>query len=313
MNDAPSIREITRAGFLPGVFVPLSIATLAAVSITKTFHPVHFLLVVLLGLSLQVSMNVYNDIYDTLQGADTKNSKKSRYSGGSGLLLDHPRLFPRMFLIARSSILIALVLTVLLVFFLDERFIIYLFVIVGICIFLSIFYCAPPVKLAYRGFGEIAVWIAFGPLGILLASIAQGVLFHPLIVSIMPITGFIMVTVAWVGEIVDFDTDKAAGKHGLVSFIGRKRSLVALLFIHFLIIGNILFVAFFIVEPGFPLIIPVVLPLILIGKLWSYIKQDRVDWDALCRIATVNYQIVEVFSITLIIAFSIILYLNIMG
>ncbi len=58
----------------------------------------------IMGLGLHLATDVYNDIYDTKQGADTKgNERRNSYSGGSGILLEKPYLMARMYLVARCE------------------------------------------------------------------------------------------------------------------------------------------------------------------------------------------------------------------
>ncbi|MFW6041044.1 MAG: prenyltransferase, partial [Thermoplasmatota archaeon] len=213
MSDKPGFLEMIRAPFLFAIIVPLVIGTITSVSITNKFHIIGFLLVFIIGISLHISTNVYNDIYDTLQGADNNLSKESDYSGGSGILVDHPDLFPKMFLIARSGIIVGVAGGIILLFFIDKRLWPFLITIIGISAFLSKFYTAPPFKFAYRGLGEIFVWLGFGPFAILLASIGQNLGIHPTILVLMPITGLSTLFIVWMGEMVDFETDKFAGKY----------------------------------------------------------------------------------------------------
>lgn len=89
---------------------------------------------------------------------------------------------------------------------------------------LAFFYHAPPFKLAYRGFGELAVAIAYGPviacgtylvqrhdvsLGVLLSSIPLGI----------AIMAFL-----WINEIPDRRADASAGKRNLVVRLGLIRA-----------------------------------------------------------------------------------------
>jgi len=99
------IFKMIRAQFLIGIVFPLVVGTLTVMSITGSFHVPGFLLVMLMGLGLHLATDVYNDIYDTKQGADTKvNERRNSYSGGSGILLEKPYLMARMYLIARCSL-----------------------------------------------------------------------------------------------------------------------------------------------------------------------------------------------------------------
>ena len=87
------------------MYFPLIVGTLTALSISGSFHVPGFFLVILMGLGLHLATDVYNDIYDTKQGADTKvNERRNLYSGGSGILLEKPYLMARMYLIARGEL-----------------------------------------------------------------------------------------------------------------------------------------------------------------------------------------------------------------
>lgn len=283
---------------------PLVIGILGAFSITGEFSFFGFLLVFIIGISLQISMHVYNDIYDTIQGADDKISQQNEFSGGSGILLDYPELKSKMFFIARTFILLAFFSGIILLFLIDNELRILLIVLIAFSAFLSKYYTSPPFKLAYRGLGELAVWVAFGPIVVLLGSVSQNLGPHPTIIALMPITGFITLSIAWVGEIVDFYSDIAADKLGLVFYLGRQRSIYVSIIVHILAIVNVVYVALYVINPGFPILIAIVPPALMITRYSFFVRNKTLDRNFFRKLSKMNYNIVVMFSISLIIGFS---------
>jgi 1,4-dihydroxy-2-naphthoate octaprenyltransferase len=76
-----------RAPFLSSIIAPIVTGSLLGAKIAGSFGLVEFLLVLVTGLGLHIAVNVYNDIYDTLQGTDKVNVHRNEFSGGSGVLL----------------------------------------------------------------------------------------------------------------------------------------------------------------------------------------------------------------------------------
>lgn len=86
---------------------------------------------------------------------------------------------------------------------------------------LSYFYHAPPLKLAYRGWGEAAVALAYGPLisgGVYLVQ--RGVLPARILALGVPL-GLMIGAFLWVNEFPDHDADRRAGKRTWVVRLGR--------------------------------------------------------------------------------------------
>lgn len=101
---------------------PLITGTIAAVIVNDgAFSLPGFFFVLVMGIGLHAATNVYNDIYDTIQGTDKLNAHRNEFSGGSGILVDFPELMPKMYNIARVSLLIALVGAVGISFFIDQK------------------------------------------------------------------------------------------------------------------------------------------------------------------------------------------------
>ncbi len=309
-REGYSLLEMVRAPFLSAIIFPLVLGTLIAVSITGSFNLVGYILAMVIGVSLHISTNVYNDIYDTKQGADDLDSQKSDYSGGSGILVNEPGLEETMFLIARSGIVVGLLATVLLSFFVDPALWPYLVLIFIVSSFLSKYYTAPPFKFAYRGMGEIMVWLGFGPLAILLASVGQNLGLHPVIITAMPITGLSTLFIVWMGEMIDLKTDRAAGKRGLVARFGKKKGAIGYIFIHVVAVINVVILGLYMMNPGWPLLIAILPHAYLLPRNWMKIREGLFDDEVMTEVSRSNFLIYASFSLTLLLGAGLDLWLR---
>ncbi len=70
-----ALLQMMRAQFLIGIIFPLTVGMLITVYHTGTFRPLGFLLVAGIGLGAHIATNVYNDIYDTCQHADSTTTR----------------------------------------------------------------------------------------------------------------------------------------------------------------------------------------------------------------------------------------------
>jgi 1,4-dihydroxy-2-naphthoate polyprenyltransferase len=297
MDDKdPSILQMIRAQFLIGIVIPLSIGTLTAISISGSFHFEGFLLILLVGLGLHMATDVYNDIYDTKQGADQKmNERRNYFSGGSGILLQKPHLMTKMYLLARFGLILSFLAMIGLLFFIDRSLWFYVIILYVLSAFFSKYYTAAPIKFGYRGFGEVLVWLSFGPIAIALAGFSQNMMIHGIFYPVMPTTGLSTLTILWVGQMVDLPNDKAAGKLGLVARIGTKRAYYSYFIIQFLLICNILYLAFFVFTPGWPLLIALI-PFILLPKIWNILKKRHAHLQKFTQVTTFNTIVYILFS-----------------
>ena len=89
---------------------------------------------------------------------------------------------------------------------------------------LAFFYHAPPLKFSYRGLGELAVAISYGPLigmGTYLVQRGEisGVLVFPSI-----LLGLLIGCFLFINEFPDYNADKAAEKKTIVVRLGRQRA-----------------------------------------------------------------------------------------
>ncbi len=289
-----------RAPFLSSIIAPLLAGTLLAISINEGFHLINFLLVLVIGIGLHAAVNVYNDIYDTIQGTDKVNVHRNEASGGSGILQDHPEMMGRMFTLARTSLVVALAGTVALTFFIDRALWPHLWFLYLLSAFFSKYYTAPPAKLAYRGLGEVSVWFAFGPMAIMIASVSQQIGFHPQVVLLMPATGLSTLSILLVGQLIDLDADRAGGKHGVASRLGTCKAAWIYLFVQLAIVANIILLAIFLPAPGWPLLFSLIPYLLLFPKAASIIMKNHDTADIVKKGAKLTVLIHVTFSLLLI-------------
>jgi len=90
------------------------------------------------------------------------------------------------------------------------------------------YYVGPPIKWAYRGFGEIVIALCYGPL-MMLGSYyiqTQTITFVPLFVSL--IIGLSVFCLAVLNEIPDYYQDMLVGKRNLVVRLGKQKAIVLL-------------------------------------------------------------------------------------
>ena len=286
----PGLFALMRAPFFSSILAPLISGTLLAVLASGEFHLAGFAAVLLMGLGLHAATNIYNDIYDTLQGTDRINRHRNDFSGGSGFLIEQPELLPRMYRLARISLAVAAAAAAVLLVITRPALWPWLAGLYILAAFFSKYYTAAPIKLAYRGLGEVAVWFAFGPMAILVAAVSQNLLFHPFIIAAMPITGLSTASILWMGQMIDLEADSRAGKLGLVARLGPRRSRWGFLLLHLAIFVNIALLGLVFLPHG-QLVIAALLPYALFPRIWSLVHARYDDPDGLKTAAAGNVQL----------------------
>jgi 1,4-dihydroxy-2-naphthoate octaprenyltransferase len=180
---------VLRLRFVPASLFPALLGTAVAWKMTGSVHIALFL-VVLLGLSQNhVGLNMIDDVFDFLHAADrTPSEGKNPYTGGSGVLTEG-LLFPFRRLGRRLACFAATAAVAVYLAFAAGWPVLLL---AGMGIFSSVFYAVPPVRYGYRGLGELAHVINFGPVIVLGAFYVQTGTFapEPLMASFVP--GFLM-------------------------------------------------------------------------------------------------------------------------
>jgi len=208
----------TRLPFTIATVVPVLLGA-AVAAYHGYFNPLLLILTLVGAVSIHLGLNMANDYFDTKLGADEINKTPTPFSGGSRIiqygLLTPSSVITLSTLFYLMGIGIGLYLAFL-------RGFIPILSIMLLGFLLSFFYTAPPIKLAYRGLGELAVGTGFGPVIVMGSYYVQAQSFHitPLLASI-PV-GILIALILYVNEIPDMQSDAKAGKITLVVRLREK-------------------------------------------------------------------------------------------
>jgi len=207
----------TRVPFLTATIVPILLG--AVIARSHGYSAWLLTTLALLGAScIHLGLNVLNDIFDVSSGADVENVTPTPFSGGSRVVLYG--LVGRRSMWTLALVLFALGSAIGGYLALTRATEILWLGIAGVA--LAIFYTAPPLKLVYRGLGDIAVAAGFGPIMTLgsYAVVAQRVSFEAFYAS-LPVALLVML-ILYVNQVPDRLGDERAGKRTVAVRFGRE-------------------------------------------------------------------------------------------
>jgi 1,4-dihydroxy-2-naphthoate octaprenyltransferase len=242
----PAWLRAIRPQFLTATAVPVVLGSVAAWRDAGGLLWPRFWLAAVGALLIHIGSNLANEYGDHLSGADVKSPELTPLSGGSHVIQEG-LVAPRSILLAS---VVSLALGAALGLYLNSLArgnVILLIGLVGI--FLGYFYSRPPLKLGYRGLGEVAVGVGFGPLmvGGSYYVQAERLPAHVLLLS-LPI-GLLIAAVLLINGFPDRETDLVAGKRTLVVLLGPRRA--ALLY-RALLVGVYALIALLVAARVFP-------------------------------------------------------------
>ncbi|MGH2445353.1 MAG: prenyltransferase [Candidatus Limnocylindria bacterium] len=201
----------TRLPFLSATAVPVLLGIAVAAS-DGFFTWWTALLTVIGGSFAHLAINVTNDVFDTLSGADDANTTPTQFSGGSRVAVYDLVSIRGLVRLALGLFAAAAAIGLALVAITESMTLLWIGV-AGIGV--GVAYTAPPLKLVYRGLGEFAVAIGFGPIMLLGAYVVQAgrIAWEPFVLSLVP--GILIGLILFVNEIPDRRSDAEAGKRTL--------------------------------------------------------------------------------------------------
>jgi 1,4-dihydroxy-2-naphthoate octaprenyltransferase len=170
-------------------------------------------------MSLHAGANIVNDYFDSKSGNDWVNKNVTPFSGGrqfiqQAILSPKATLLNGIFCFTLGGALGILILLLT-----HSVFIL----ILGLAGILGgFFYTAPPVKLGYRGVGELFIAFLFGILPVYGSYYLQTGKIDMLPLSASCVIGILIFLVIFINEFPDLDADKQADKRTLIVRYGVK-------------------------------------------------------------------------------------------
>jgi len=206
--------HFTSASFMPGI-----LGGMIAWTTDGKFLPGYFLLV-MFGLILNhMALNMTDDYYDFRHLVDVFAADgKNPYTGGSGLLSSGVIQPQRMRQVFVAFYLIAIGIGVFLGVVRGPLILLLL----AIGFFCAYFYTAPPIRFGYRGLGELAQLLCFGPgIGIGAYFVQAQRFSWEAFWGTLPF-GIMLFSMITINEIPDYFEDRRGGKLNLVARFGRE-------------------------------------------------------------------------------------------
>lgn len=204
----------TRLPFLTATFVPILLGlAIAAYNGAGDFNWWLAALTIVGGAAIHIGLNVANDVFDALSGADDANVNPTQFSGGSRVIQYGLVTLRQMSAISIGAYAVGTAIGIYLLIVAWSPALLA----IGIAgLLLSVFYTAPPLRLVHRGLGELTTALGFGPIMVLGAYVVQTqeLAWEPFVASI-PVAIFIAL-ILYVNEIPDARSDAVAGKRTLV-------------------------------------------------------------------------------------------------
>jgi 1,4-dihydroxy-2-naphthoate polyprenyltransferase len=206
------LTDVVRPSFLVATLVPV----LVALALAAGDGPLHVGLAILtlLGVMLfQVGSSAINDYYDHLSGADRENRRP-----GAAERLGPSRLRVLAYALYAAGTLVGLALVA-------ARGVEVLWLgLAGFC--LGFLYSAPPLRLAYRGLGELALAVGFGPLIVMGTYFVQRQAWSlPALWASIPVA-ILMALVLYINEFPDREGDARVGKRTLIVRLPERPAVI---------------------------------------------------------------------------------------
>ena len=171
---------------------------------------------------VEVAKNASGEVVDFDSGTDLAiaDGERSPFSGGKRVLVDRLLTRRQTRAIAAVFFLAAIMIGLVIAMLRDSR----ILALGAIGIGLAWYYHGGTIRLSYRGLGELAVALAYGPLVVCGTYLVQtGDVSAPLLHTSMAL-GLLVAAFLWINEFPDYRADKQAGKNNLVVRLGPQKA-----------------------------------------------------------------------------------------
>ncbi len=230
MKKSKAILLLLRLPFLVVTAGAVFVGTAFAWWQTGQFNLVFFLLTFFGACFFHISCNVANDYFDFKSGNDAYNKNALvPFSGGSRMVLDG-------FVKPNEALTVSLVFAILgsaIGLYLNSVSNGNIILFIGLAALFFVFsYNGFPARLVNKGLGEIAIFLAWGPLMVLGAYYVQAESFSSFwVIAVAFPSGILTTLVLLINEFADKEADFSTGRKTWVILFGFEKSLLIYLFL----------------------------------------------------------------------------------
>lgn len=203
----------------------------------SSFNFLAFWLGLVSAVATHLGANLINDYADSRSGVDWQDSKFYKFFGGSKLIQEgllseawYLKAAVFCFTLAGCSIFILSLIS-------KNPLIIVYFILI---LLLGISYSHRPLELAYRQFGELAVFLLFGPALVMGGYFIQTGIFPDVRSFLLSLPfGFLTTAILFANEVPDYQEDLNCRKINWVSVFGKEQSYLLYLILIFCAFSSI--------------------------------------------------------------------------
>ena len=204
--------------------VPALAGTAAAVGAGAAFRPEYLVLILVSLIGIQAGANLFKGYYEGLDRSVPPSSPGAWFAFDSGAAIGLARN-PKTVLRAGSACFAVGVAAGLGLVMITANLVLFAFGLAGAILAWS--YSSPPLKLSYRGIGEISTFLAFGPIMTVGATVAFGSAGAESSVFASLILGFLAAAISFARYFPNREEDVAKGKRTPVTLLGVRRATLA--------------------------------------------------------------------------------------
>lgn len=266
--------KIIRFQFYPMTWLAYTVGALCSFKFLGNFNLAIYTLGYIALFLIEFATVVSNEYYD--YETDKTNKNYSQFTGGSRMIVEGKITFKQ----AKNAIVISLALVFSLAIFLTLKYNIYAFLILSTGVFLGLAYTVPPLKLSYRGLGEIDVGITHSFYIVLAGVLLQSPKSNIILPWILSIPLFFAIFGAIIlGGFPDFEADEKIGKNTLTVILGKRNAsllsvvsiFISMIFSIFILYSGILGFT------GILFLIVMIHGLILLYFLFGQLKANTIE------------------------------------
>lgn len=184
------------------------------------FNPLLYILALIGALAAQTAVNVIDDYFDVIYGADNPNAPTAKYRPHlvlQGVFRPVDLIYITIGLIGFGSII------TIILYFLSRPLVL---IFAAIAVFLIYIWAGPPFKLKYIGLAEFENFLVFGPIMVTAAYYVQsGTINIPAILASLPF-GFSEAVIDYSNNLRDVEYDKEAKAKTIPIILGKDRALL---------------------------------------------------------------------------------------